>query len=388
MARPRRIGLVFEHSMSYPRGVLRGIKKFADTKPGWILVILESNGLTAQALETAHPDGLIANAFDRKLVELLVAQHRPVVNVSPVLPDVPFPSVMVDHHAVGRMACEHLIDRGLRHFGIVGHARHLYAIEREAGFREALHGIESSCEAFYERPATSFRNRARLLALSSRFQEWLSRLPKPVGVFACHDVWGLQVVEACRLAQLKVPEEVAVIGVDNDDLLCGLARPPLSSISVPAEQIGFESAATLERLLQRRKARKSRLLIPPPGVVARQSSDVLTGADSDLHAAIRFIRNNAHEPLRVSDVLRVVPVSRRTLEQRFQQFLRRGIGEEIRRVHLARAKTLLATSILSMTEIARRSGYGSVHYLSRTFRKETGLTPTQFRATFHGTPLP
>jgi LacI family transcriptional regulator len=387
MAKPQRIGLVFEHDMAYPRGVLRGIKQFAQTKPNWILVMLEPEALSAQALEVMRPSGVIANAFDKRIIELLAAQHRPVVNCSPVLRDVPFASVMVDHREVGRLASEHLVDRGLRHFGVVGHPRHLYSVEREAGFREALAGTDATCESFYERPAVSFRRRARLLALSPSLQEWLRRLPKPVGIFTCHDIWGLQVVEACRLAKLAVPEQVAVIGVDNDDLLCELARPSLSSIIVPAQRIGFQSATMLARLLKGHTIRRSPLLVTPPGVIARQSSDILSGGDAELTAAVRYIRDHPHLPLTVSDVLNVVPISRRALEQRFQRLLKRGIGEEIRRIHLARAKRLLGTTVLPIAEIAQQSGYRSVHYLSRAFRKETGQTPSQFRANYYGQPM-
>jgi LacI family transcriptional regulator len=381
-----RIGLIFEHDLAYPRGVLRGIKQFARTKPDWVLVMLHPGGLNEHSLENARPAGLLANIFDRRLVALLKDQRQPVVNTGAILPDVPFPSVMVDHRAVGRLACEHLVDRGFRHFGIVGHPCHFYSTEREAGFRAALEGTSPSCEAFYERPATSYRKRAQLFALSSKLQTWLKGLSKPVAIFACHDAWGMQVVEACRLAKLQVPEQVAVIGVDNDDLLCELARPSLSSIIVPAERIGFESANLLDQLLRRRRIRRTTMLVPPSGVVTRQSSDILSGTDNQLNTAVRYIREHPHLPLRVSDVLKVVPISRRALEQRFQNVLKRGIGEEIRRVHLDQAKLLLATTVFSVAEVAQQSGYGSSHYFSRVFRNETGQTPSQFQASFHGKP--
>jgi LacI family transcriptional regulator len=172
---------------------------------------------------------------------------------------------------------------------------------------------------------------------------------------------------------------LAVVGVDNDDLLCELARPSLSSIIVPAERIGYEAAALLERLLAAARPPRQPLLLPPAGVVARQSSDVLAGGDADVTAAVRFIRDHAHQPLGVDDVLRAVPLSRRSLERRFRALLERGVGEEIRRVHLERAKDLLVTTALSMADVAAQAGFSSVHYLSRVFRQETGLTPTAYR---------
>ncbi len=379
MRQPHHIGLVFDYNLAYPRGVLRGVKQFAQTRPHWILVPLDTDGLTVRALQAMQPNGLIALVVSEALAEALRSLRRPLVNVASVLADLPFPRVGVDHRQVGQLAARHLRERGFRHVGFVGHPHHVYSIEREAGFRQALAPEGHSLACYYERPARSYRRRGRLLVLNKGLQRWLRALPNPVGVFACHDVWGLQVVEACRLTGLRVPDEVAVIGVDNDDLLCELARPSLSSIIVPAERIGYEAATMLERLLRRARAPRTPRLIPPAGVVTRQSSDVMAGGDPDVTAAVRFIRDHRHQPLSVEDVLRAVPVSRRSLERRFRALLERGLGEEIRRVHLERAKDLLATTALSMAEVAQQAGFAGVHYLSRVFRQETGQTPTKYR---------
>jgi len=177
-----------------------------------------------------------------------------------------------------------------------------------------------------------------------------------------------------------VPEDVAVVGVDNDDLLCELARPSLSSVIVPAERVGYEAAALLDRLLAGNKPPRDPLLIPPPGVVSRKSSDVLAIDDPVVAQAVRFLRDSAHLPLRVSDVLRAVPVSRRALERRFQAVLGRGLAKEIRRLHVNQAKQLLANSELPMQTIAERCGFSSQYHFSRTFRKAVGTTPTAYRA--------
>lgn len=379
MRSPIHIGLVFDYNLSYPRGVLRGVKAFAQTRPGWILVPLDTDGLTAQALRAMQPVGLVALVVDGRVADALRSLRRPVVNVASVLSGLPFAQVRVDHRQIGRLAARHLRDRGFRHFGFVGHPHHFYSTEREAGFRLALAREGRAVACYHEHPARSYRRRARMMVLSPGLQRWLRALPKPAGVFACHDVWGLQIVEACRLTGLRVPDDVAVIGVDNDDLLCELARPSLSSISVPAERIGFEAAAMLDRLLNGGRPRRTPLLVPPAGVVTRQSSDVLAVGDPDVTAAVRFIRARGHLPLSVEDVLRAVPVSRRALERRFRATLERGLGEEIRRAHLDRAKDLLATTVLTVAEVAEHAGFGSVHYLSRVFREATGQTPTAFR---------
>lgn len=378
------IGLVFDYNLGYSRGVLRGVKQFVQTKPRWILVPLDTEGLTVRALRAVQPAGLIALVVTSALAQTLRSFRRPVVNVSSVLSDVPFPRVGVDQRLVGQLAAVHLSERGFRHFGFVGHPHHFYSTEREAGFRQALGSEGGPIACYYEHAAKSYRQRGRLLALNTGLQCWLRALPQPAGVFACHDVWGLQVVEACRLTGLRVPEDVAVVGVDNDDLLCELARPSLSSIIVPAERIGYEAAGLLERRLAAGKVSRQPLLIPPVGVVTRQSSDVLAVDDPEVTAAMRFIRDHGHLTFGVEDVLHAVPVSRRSLERRFRAIFHRGIGDEIRRVHLERAKALLATTPLSMAEVAEQAGFSSVHYLSRVFRQETGQTPTVYRRQFRG----
>jgi LacI family transcriptional regulator len=386
MARPLPIGLVFDYNLAYSRGVLRGVKQYAQTRPHWILVPLDPEGLTGRVLEAVRPVGLIALVATSALTETLKALRRPLVNVAGVLADLPFPRVGVDHRQVGELAARHLRERGFRHFAFVGHPHHFYSAEREAGFRQVLVSGGHSLASYHERPARSYRRRGRLLVLNEGLQRWLQALPKPVGVFACHDVFALQVVEACRLTGLRVPDEVAIIGVDNDDLLCELARPSLSSVVVPAERIGFEAAALLERLLRRARPPRKPRLIPPTGVVTRQSSDLIAGGDADVTAAVRFIRDHAHSPISVDDVLRAVTASRRSLERRFRALLERGLGEEIRRAHLERAKDLLASTVLTVAEVAEQSGFASVHYLSRLFRRETGLTPTAYRRQLCGRP--
>jgi LacI family transcriptional regulator len=373
------IGLVFDYNMSYPRGILRGIRQFAQTRPHWILVPIDTERLTVRALKTMQPDGTIALIVYAHIAQALKSLGRPVVNTAKVLPELPFPRVGVNQHQIGRMAAMHLGERGLHHFGFLGHPTFVYSMEREAGFRKEIQARGHALTSFHERPVRAFQRRGRLLALDGRLQQWLRDLPKPAGVFACNDIYAMQIVEACRLAELRVPDDIAVIGVDNDELRCELARPSLSSIILPAERIGYEAAALLERLIDGSRPPRRPRLLPPVGVVRRQSTDVLAGRDPDVTAAVAFIRDHAHRPLSVDDVLEAVPVSRRALERRFRAALECSIGEEIRRVHVERARELLASTALLMDEVAEQAGFSSVHYLCRVFRQEMGLTPTAYR---------
>ena len=374
------VALIFDYHLGYARGVLRGIKEYVQSRPEWVLLPLDTERVTRELLAAAHPKGLIASVLTEGLSKLLLGVRQPIVNVASVLPGLSFPRVGVDHRLVGQAAAEHLRQCALQHFAYVGNAHHLYSTERETGFREALAAVGHAVDSYYERGKRSYRQRGRLLVLDERLRRWLQALPKPVGIFAGHDVWALQVVEACRLAGLRVPEDVAVVGVDNDDLLCELARPSLSSVIVPAERVGYEAAALLDRLLAGEKPPRDPVLISPPGVVSRQSSDVLAIDDPLVAQTVRFLRDSAHLPLRVADVLRAVPVSRRALERRFQAVLERGLAAEIRRLHVERAKQLLADSELRMQTIAERCGFSSQYQFSRAFRREVGTTPTDYRA--------
>jgi LacI family transcriptional regulator len=379
MTKPAHVVLAFDRTLMYSRRVLCGIEQFAQTQPHWMLLCTDVDGFSVRMLKRMRPAGVIAHITTQRFADILQSHACRVVNTSFVLRDVSFPRVGMDNREIGRMAFRHLRDCGLRHFTFVGHPRHHYSLEREAGFREQAIANGFFFDHFHERPVKSYRSSTRLLALCTDFQLWLQRLPKPVGIFGAFDAWALQVIDACRLASLRVPQDVAVIGALNDDVLCNLARPSLSSVIFPFERIGFEAGALLERLLQHGKVPFQPVVFPPVGVIVRQSTDMLAGNDPELTAAVQFIRRHGHQPMEVADVLQVVPVSRRSLERKFRAVLQRGIAQEIRRVHLERAKNLLATTMLSVSDVARQAGFSSVQYLSRTFKQEVGQTPSQFR---------
>jgi LacI family transcriptional regulator len=377
-----RIGLVMSYGLDFYRDILRGIKAFAETRPHWVFTPIAPEPRAVRAMRPLRHHGMIAHIFNRELADALIEARMPVVNVSGVLPDLPVPRVGVDHFAVGRLAAEHLLDRGLRHFGFVGYLDHAFSVGREAGFRATLEATGCRVASYHESDRAK-RDPTGLWEWNDGLRRWLTGLPRPVGILASHDPQGVELSEVCRHSGLRVPEEVALVGVDNDDLLCELARPSLTSVALPAERIGFEAARLLDRLLTRPHPRPrpsgSVLLLPPQGVVTRVSSDVLAVDDAEVAAALRFIRQHAHESIQVKDVLDEVPVSRRTLERRVRAALGRGVWEEIRRAHLERGKSLLAETEMSMSEVARHAGFSDQRQLSVVFRQETGLTPTAYR---------
>jgi LacI family transcriptional regulator len=213
---------------------------------------------------------------------------------------------------------------------------------------------------------------------------WLRGLPKPVGIMASYDIRGQQVLAACRGAGLAVPDEVAVIGVDNDALLCELASPPLSSVIPNAHRAGYEAAALLDQQMAGKRVAATAHLIAPLGIAARQSTDVLAVDDREVARAVQFIREHACEGINVADVLRAVPLSRRVLEQRFQNLLGRTPREEILQVRLSRVKQLLGETDLPLYLVAERTGFEHVEYLSVVFKRETGRTPSRWRSEARG----
>jgi len=379
MIKPVVIGLVFVHNFAYYRNVLRGIRRYAEAKPDWLFTSIAPEQPSPRAPAESRPDGLIASVATKRLVRTLASWRRPVVNVSSVFQGLPFPRVGVDDVRVGQLAAAHFLERGLRHFGFVGSPDYLLSTERGAAFCETVREAGYEAARYEARMHLGYDARGQRWDLEPAGQQWLQALPKPVGVFVPTDLWGVQVAEACRRAALRVPEDVAILGVGDDDLYCELTRPRLSSVILPAEQIGHEAAALLDQMLAGEKPPREPILLPPSGVATRRSTEVLAIDDKDVVAAVRYIREHAHLPLRVGDVIQHVPVARRTLERRCRLALGWGLGEEIRRTHLERARRLLAETDLPMKVLATQAGYSDFRQLDVAFRQELGITPTDYR---------
>jgi len=369
------------HSLDFYRDILRGVKTFAVERPDWVFTPIAPE---SRAIELARPlrcDGYLAHVFTRPLAKVLLALRKPVVNVAGVLPELPLPRVVVDHAEVGRLAARHMLERGVRQFGFVGYSRHEFSVQRESGFREEVEASGYGVTTFHER-TQSAQEPTGLWIWNQPLINWLGALPKPVGILASNDVQGAQVSEYCRQLRLLVPDQVAIVGVDDDDLLCELSRPSLSSIALPGERIGYEAALLLDKWLRGSLPRKTVVTLPPAGVVVRQSSDLLAVPDPYVSTAVRFIREHAHFEIHVKDVLREVAIARRALERRFRKWLQRSIADEIRRAHIERSKQLLLTTDLPMASVASMAGLPDGRQLSILFRRATGITPSAFRRRF------
>jgi LacI family transcriptional regulator len=306
---------------------------------------------------------------------------RIVVAVGPDLTGQGIPSVVADDREVGREAARHLMSRGLRDFAGFGYWISDWDRERAAGFRAAVKAAGHTYRAYGEpdadgdtddpAPATQGHHQ-RILA-------WLTSLPRPVGVLAGCDSWGASLISYARLAGLRVPEDVCVVGVDNDDTQCELATPPLSSVPVPWARMGQMAAELIVDALAGRMLPSEPVRVTPASTVIRQSSDLIAVDDPDVAKALSVIHEHADRPLTVAQILRKVPVFQHRLERKFRQHVGRRMTQEIRRVHVERAKRLLVSTELQMPAVAQRSGFGSASKLSTAFKRETGMTPTAFR---------
>ena len=376
----RKVALLIETSNRYGRDLLYGVRDWMREGERWAIRFTEQGRRAPLPawLKDWQGDGIIARVDSPQIAAALRRTRLPVVDVSAERFSSEFSRVSIDNAAVARLAAEHLEAKGFSDFAYCGDRRFLWSRQRGAEFKRCLAVAGRRCVDFGEkaqggRPGSDAEIRA--------IARWLKGLPKPVGVFACYDGRALQVLEACQLLGLHVPEQVAVLGVDNDELVCELANPPLSSVQPNARRSGYEAAALLARLMRgEKKGVEPTHQVQPVRVVERQSTDVVAVEDAKVAAALKFIRLHACEGVDVGDVLRAVPMSRTRLEQKFKALLGHSPHCQLVQQRIARAKHLLAESKVAISEVAEQAGFDNASYLSVAFRRETGLSPFAYRA--------
>ena len=374
----RKVALVFETTNAYARALLIGIGDYVLSHGPWSIHFAElgAHDNPPAWLEKWDGDGVVFRGESKRIARVIERLSIPKIDLTPSRLLAASPWVKSDDAAVAHLAAQHFLERGFREFAYCGDARFSWSHRRGDRFGQLVRSANYVCH-HYQPPRSVPNSDAEVDAIAS----WLTSLPKPVGVFACYDNRGQQVLEACRRARLAVPEEVAVLGVDNDEVLCVLSPPPLSSVILNARRAGWEAAALLSLMMNGETVPAEPHLIPPVGIATRQSSDILAIGDGRIAAALRYIREHACEGIRVSDVLRHCPMARRALEERFRQFLGRTPRQEILRVQLNRVKDLLVGTELPIGEIAARAGFNA-EQLSAVFKKEHGLAPSEYRRRF------
>ncbi len=377
-----RVAILVDTSTGWGRRVIRGVIGYTRKFEHWNLSVQARGQDEPMRLSPGwRGDGIIARISDHHSARHVAAAKASVVNVSGIeLPGVDFCRVTTDLRMTGRLAAEHLVDRGLKNFAYAALSRFSYVQHQYQGFADTLTQAGGySCPSY--QPGARPVSRSEWLAQQRELARWLRKLPKPVGILAWATALGSQLIDICHEIGLSVPEDVAILGGDDDELMCETCSPSLSGVAVPSEQIGYEAAALLDRLMRGEDAGISPLFVVPHGVVARQSTDILAIDDDDVAEAIRFIRDHASKPMEVEDVLRAVAISRRRLERGFHKILGRSPAAEIRRCHLDRAKQLLTGTDMSIPDVADASGFGCSTYFAYIFKREVGQSPLKYRST-------
>lgn len=393
LRRPLRVGLLLETSTEYGRGVLRGIVRYSRLHGPWSLYVAPGH------LEQFLPkdgswkgDGIIGRVHSRHMAKVIHATGLPFVASSveqawPPQSGKKFGEIRTNSAAIARMAATHLADRGLRRFAFCGFKGCGWSERREEAFYGYVRESRFQCEVrritlgnllHGQKWIEHWEDEQRSLS------DWLKSLIKPVGLMACNDVCGRAVLQVCATSALAVPDQIAVVGVDNDELMCGLSTPSLSSVALDLEKAGYQSAEMLDGLISGRLERGHVVAVEPVYVATRVSSDPVGQEDPCVARALRFIRDHAAQPINVSDVVGSLGISRRTVERRFSSTVGRSILSEITQCRLQRAKRLLIETDLPSYRVAHAVGFGVPKTFNRVFRRTAGISPLSFRQNERG----
>ena len=365
---------------AYGQSILLGISKFVYEHPEWVLHLIQAESpVLNEDLMRCEADGVISCLLNtsKETADSLCRCPAVSVLVQPDQLNIPF--VIVDEDAVGRMAAEYYLDRKFRNFAFIGNSEHKFSVQRANAFESAVNKQGFGCSKMLYSTRIRDVDEEELLRAEQKKVQWLNQLPKPVAVFACSDGEAFRLIQLCRQEGCQVPEDVAVLGVGNEALFCNVANPPLSSIRIPYERIGYDAAVLLDAVLNGKRIAQEKNLLPPSGLVSRQSTDVMRVKDPVVSDALQFIQEHISQPINVKDIVKRSGISRTLLERKFRLELGYTPLVEIRRQRIQRVKQLLADTDLSIAEIADSCGFGSDTRLSMVFKELTGRTPTGFR---------
>jgi len=369
-----RVLVVLGTAAASSRDILRGFMAAAQER-NWELFhyrppidlhrVMRELALDMAVLGPELSDALIAGLPPESLVSVPMDRSRAGIA-----------SVCLDEGAVGELALQHMLDTGLREVSTVRLDDSPFAVLRERAFIESARAREVRVVAGWD--SEKFRL-ARGEEDPSAIMAWLRGLHKPCGIFACTDFWARAVARYALMAGFRVPEDLAIVGADNDVLECELMAPPLSSVVIPWQELGRIAASLVQRALCGQEIAGERLPVIPLSVHARRSSDILAIDDALVAKAVRWIRAHAHERVTVPMVAGAVGGGRQRLERRFRGVLNRTVLEEVRRAHVEAAKQLLVTTAADLDEVAQRSGFATAALLTAAFHREVGMPPGRYR---------
>jgi LacI family transcriptional regulator len=359
---------------------IHGITDYAKEHAHWSFTrVPETYGISIEWLRFWHGDGAFAAIYTPEDARLAQKIGIPIVNLATHLPDLQTPSITMDHYAIGQLAAVHLLERNFRRFGYYGPSDLLYGQLRRDGFCAAVADAGANVQIF-EVQTVDHDARQKLDEQQQGLEQWLRKLQPPVGILASADLRASMVLEACQKLRLRVPDDVAVIGVDNDPMVCDFCDPPLTSVSRNDYQVGYEAAALLDRLLAGGSPPEKPARIAPAGIVQRESTNTVAVEDSYVAEAIRYMRDHVHEHFGVEELLQQLPLSRRSLEYRFRAALGRSPYDYLNQIRVDQAKRLLSNPHrTSLTKIALACGFGDLRRFRIVFQRHVAANPAEYR---------
>ncbi len=373
--------MIVESQIAPRRRMFTGVARYIHEHDPWA-IYLKPFGVEKSLerwLRDWRGDGVIA-AVTIGETELLADLGIPVVDVIGIARQPGVPLVHTNDRSVGRAGANHLRDCGFKHFGFVEYFEHAWSTDRRAGFVELLSEYGLTCDVYpIAYPQSGSGGPEAWEAQQHSLREWIARLPKPVGVMCSTDLLAQQFLEACLRSGISVPEQIAVIGADNDEPICRVCYPPLSSVIINDDQRGYMAASVLDQMMSGKPAPTETVWVEPVGVASRASTDILAVDDEAVATALRFIRDHGCDEIGVDDIVRRVPISRSVLERRFRKVVGRSINNEVLRVRLNKAVQLLCETDLELKVIAMKAGFGSTSYMSAVFRERLDRTPGSYR---------
>ncbi len=392
----RQILILVETSNEFGREILRGVMQYVrlvneNGQNPWRVKFEYRGPFDGLPLdfESWSGDGILSRCNTTELYRQLQTKHVPIVEL--LNNEVPGGvAVESDNNLTAQLAMNHFCERGLQNIGFYAYGNTWWVDRRREAFEDAL--AEKNIRCYVSPDALSVDNVPQYSRWEERYQKsmikWLKRLPLPIGIWAASDMQALRLMQTCQEIGLKIPEEVAILGASNDALLCNLLTPQLSSIALNAEQMGFKAAELLDKKID--KFQKDRMFdiilenaepikIPPKGVIARQSTDMISASDPDCVRAMQYIRKNYTGSITVATVAQQVKLSRSTLDRRFCKSFGRTVDKEIFRLRMELVENLLLQSDLSINVISARAGFSCYEYFFRAFKRSHGITPQQYR---------
>lgn len=372
----KKVILLLETSRAFGRQLIMGIARYSKLNGPWSFY-KEPADLKSSIphLTSWKPDGIIMR--DTLITKELLKLKVPTI-LAPHDSKYPenLPVIITDSYSIAKMASDHLLEKGLKNFAYCGFDDPVWSRERRLFFKQFINEVGFETHIYLPPKSIKKNNWENE---QNHVLEWVKTLPKPVGIFACNDDRAQHILEVCKMLNLKVPEDVSIIGVDNDPMVCDIGDPPLTSIALNTESAGFQAAQLLDQMIYKKKISVRQIMVTPSHIVQRQSTDILAVDDEDVASALLYIKNNAKNKIRISDVVKTTNISRQALEKRFRKTIHRSIYNVIQQIRIEMIAKLLIETELPISQITSLFDFTDVQHISRFFKMAKGVSLRQYR---------